>query len=350
LLPLLFRAVRTHSIEVSNAFLTILKTASLREELRTKTYRVIARRVLSVLANREYPAIPIRGVVLGETVYPDPALRHSHDIEILVGDGDPDEVGRSLIAAEFSPSRTLSRSGPNEFVHPSGLPLVLHRGLFEIPFYNEGLQVMKARARTELILDTRVPILSPADTLLHICGHAACSVRRDSHRWVGDAWFTIDRYRDLDWELLLAAARQAHLALPLLVMLPYLREQLDSPVPVAFLDRLAQAASRTPPIGRELALHGARLSPRGGFRHLIREAGHWHGRLQVVRWMLSPSRAYVSWVSGRRRSWLVSAEYVARPVRYGSRRTRSVLMRVVRSIDRALRARASRLAPHQPLW
>ena len=117
-LPLLFRAVRTHSIGVSQSFLTILKTAALREELRTRTYRLIAGRVLSALANRIPPAIPIGGVVLAETVYPDPALRHSHDIEILVEPDDIDEVGRSLIALGFTASGT-EKAGGLELVHAS---------------------------------------------------------------------------------------------------------------------------------------------------------------------------------------------------------------------------------------
>jgi hypothetical protein len=46
LFPLLFSAFQRNGVEVDQAFLTILRTASLREELRAKTFRRICRQVL----------------------------------------------------------------------------------------------------------------------------------------------------------------------------------------------------------------------------------------------------------------------------------------------------------------
>jgi hypothetical protein len=345
-LPLLFRAVRTHSINVEPWFLTILKTAALREELRTRTYRSIAGRVLSALSNRVPPVIPIGGVVLGETVYPDAALRHSHDVEILVQDDDHDPIGRSLIALAFTTSGT-NEDGSLELVHPSGLPLVLRRALFEIPFYNAGLREMTTRARDAVILGSRVPVLSPADVLLHTSGRAACPRGRESHRWVADAWFIIHHHPDLDWETFLQAATHASLALPVSVALEYLAEALDARVPASVLSRLAVASSSGPPIGRELALLGARSAGRGGFRHLLRQAGDWSVRLQVIRWILAPSPTYVRWVSRHARCQLLPAQYVSRPASYLARRVRSALRRTVGWFTRARLRYFSSLVPSQ---
>src|SRR5262249_14493381 len=148
-------------------------------------------------------AILLKGAALGETVYPDPSLRHSHDIEILVQDLNLPEVAQLLSEAGFVPSETKLGRGRDslQLVHESGLPLVLHRTLFEIPFYNTALLQICSRARTVLLLDTPAQVLSPSDVLFHICGHAAYSVSRESCRWISDAWFIVDRYRDLDWDL-----------------------------------------------------------------------------------------------------------------------------------------------------
>ena len=45
-------------------------------------------------------------------------------------------------------------------------------------------------------------IPAPADSLLHVCGHASYSASRQSLRWVTDAWFIVNRHPDLDWDLL----------------------------------------------------------------------------------------------------------------------------------------------------
>jgi hypothetical protein len=92
-------------------------------------------------------------------------------------------------------------------------------------------------------------MLSPSDNLLHVCGQAWYSAQRFSLRWVGDAWFIIERHRNLDWDLLLDTARRSHLVEPLSVMLGYLAEDLGANIPSSFLQRLFAAASKGSGIG-----------------------------------------------------------------------------------------------------
>ena len=74
LLPLLFGALRRNGVAVDEAFLTVLRTASLREELRAKTYRRICRDVFAAFSTAGIPAIVLKGVALADTVYAAAAL------------------------------------------------------------------------------------------------------------------------------------------------------------------------------------------------------------------------------------------------------------------------------------
>ena len=85
------------------------------------------------------------------------------------------------------------------------------------------------------------PHAAPADSLLHVCGHASYSKSRQSLRWLTDAWLIVNRHPDLDWDLLLDCARRSHLALPLSVALSYLANDLNAPIPLRFLNRLSRS-------------------------------------------------------------------------------------------------------------
>jgi hypothetical protein len=219
-----------------------------------------------------------------------------------------------------------------ELKHGSGLPLVLHHNLFKMPFYNPDVSEFWSRSQTRSIADVAVLVLSPADALLHLCGHASYSLSRESFRWISDAWFIIHKHPDLDWDLLLDCARRSHLALPLSVMFEYLSKDLNAPVSRRFLDRLSFTASKSKSIELELALFGARSSMRGGFKNLIRKARNWHARALIFKWMLLPSPTYVLWVSQSRHFWLLPVQYLYRPVNYVSRRILATLKTHLRRI------------------
>jgi hypothetical protein len=243
-------------------------------------------------------------------------------------------VGLLISLGFIPPFRKASRtdSADIELIHESALPLVLHRELFQIPFYNAALSDICSRTQIATICNIPMRVLSPADALLQTCGHAAYSPSRESFRWISDAWFIIHKYPDLDWDLLLDCGRRSHLALPLSVMLGYLSNDLNAPVPRSFLDRLSFAASKNKSIERELALFAARSSVRGGFRNLIRKARNWHARALIIQWMLFPSPTYVYWVSQTRRFWLLPLQYFYRPIKYVSRRIWPALKNILRRI------------------
>jgi hypothetical protein len=321
LLPLLFYALRRNGVAVEPALLTVLRTAYVQEELRGRTYRRILGDVLELLAMEGVAPIVLKGAALASTVYPDPALRHSHDIDLLVKDRELSDAADAVPLAGF---RVLSRrigshAAAVELEHVSGLPLHLRTRPFRIPHHNALSADFWHRSREAPSDGRPMRVLSPADNLLHVCGLASS---RTSHslRWVSDAWYIVHSRADLDWEVVVRDARQGQLALPLYVILRYLAADMQAPIPTPILDRLADAASHTSMAARETALYGARVGGGGTFRNLLRQSRSWRSRARLVQWMLAPSPGYIRWIHGAGGCWPLALHYLYRPLRYFARR------------------------------
>ncbi len=323
--PLLFNAVQSHDLEIDKEALTYLRTAYLKEELRDAAVRRICREVLLSLEKEELAPILLKGMALAETVYGNPVLRHCHDIDILLPDDQLSRPAGFLSSLGFrvcfAPDK---RSRHLRMLQGSGLPLEFHSNLFEVPYYQVPLAEIRARGRSQTIAGVKTRILTPADNLLHVCGHASYSSKRQSLRWVTDAWFIISRHPDLEWELLSDNIRRSGLALPLSVMLGYLAKTLDAPIPADILRSLSAAASRSRPIERQLALRGTRSDGRSGLQELFGKTTNWRERVLVIQWLLFPSPRYLGWVD-QVHPWLLPFHYVYRPLRYVRSRLRSSL-------------------------
>lgn len=329
--PLLFNAVKSHSLEIDKEALTYLRTAYLKEELRNAAVRRICCEVLLMLEKERLAPIVLKGAALAETVYSNPVLRHCHDIDILLPDeelsrpaGFLPSLGFRVCAAPNSHSRHL------KMVQGSGLPLEFHGRLLDVPYYQMPISEIRSRCRSQVIASVNSHILNPADSLLHVCGHASYSGRRQSLRWVTDAWFIIDRHPDLEWNELLNSIQRSHLALPMSVMLEYLAGTLEAPIPSSFLTRLSAAASQSDAIERQLALRGTRSDGQRSLRELFRKTTNWRERLFVVQWLLFPSPGYLSWVD-QIHPWLLPFHYLYRPLRYAAGRLQSSLKGAVRA-------------------
>jgi hypothetical protein len=271
-----------------------------------------------LLDKEQFAPIILKGIVLAETVYGNPVLRHCHDIDIFL---PPDELGRAanvLVSLGFQRvNPSIQRRNPQiTMQHQSELPLELHGRLFEVPHYDVVCPEIQARSLSSRIADAPVKILAPSDNLLHVCGHASLSPSRQSLRWVTDAWFIINQCPDLDWDLLLDCARRSRLVLPLSVMLGYLAKELNAPIPSTFLDRLSAAASKSDSIERQLALRGTRAAGQGSLKELFRRATNWRARVFVIQWLLFPSPWYLRWVDEINPIWLLPFHYVYRPIRH----------------------------------
>jgi Uncharacterised nucleotidyltransferase len=316
--PLLFNAFQQHDLQADSKTGTYLRSAYLKEELRSKIFRQICRAVLQLLQREGFAAIVLKGTALAETFYGNPVLRHCHDIDILLPDDQLSDAANLLTSLGFQRVNPNSqkRNPHIRMEHESELPVELHSRLFDVPDYNVVSPEIQARSQTRLIADVPVKILAPSDSLLHVCGHASHSASRQSLRWVTDAWFIVSDHPDLDWDLLLDCARRSRLSLPLSVMLGYLAEGLNAPIPSTFVSRLCTAASKSDAVERQLALRGTRAAGHGSLKELFSRTTSWRERVFLIQWLLFPSPRYLSWVDEIRDPRLLPFHYIYRPIRH----------------------------------
>ena len=320
LLPALYSALRRNGAPVDPALLPYLKLAYVREQIRSRTYLGICRDILTTLAEASVPVVVLRGAALATTVYPDPAIRHCHDISLLVRERDIARgtqalQGRGLVRAPVGASAGVIVGAAAVLRHETTLPVELHTRLFGVPLYDLPPSEVWPRTREVSVAGADARILAPADALLHVCGHASYSPGRDSLRWVCDAWYLIAANPDLDWDLLLKSAERGRLTLPLAVTLRYLSAQLGASIPESVLERLERCARHAPAIERDVALRGARVGACENLGVMLRRVpASWRVRAQIVAWLLWPSREYVRDIVGIDGSAAALLHYVRRPL------------------------------------
>ncbi len=277
-----------------------LKAAAVHEELRAREYLRVCAIVFSALP---VPFLVLKGAALGEIIYGNQALRHSHDIDLLVREQDRTAAARALLDAGFVPRG-------EEFVHPCGLPVRVETRLFRPDYYRSAFDPLRERSATATVAGHAVRVLSPADSLLLACGHASWSPRRSTLQWACDAWMITHRCA-VDWDVLVGAAEGSRLTAPLSVMLNYVRAELGARIPEDVPDRLARLP--VPAQARDLALFGAR---HGARRSVFKEAGGWTAQLRLLRWILFPSPEYVRQACDAHPETPLPLVYLMRPARY----------------------------------
>jgi hypothetical protein len=320
LAPLLHDAIRRTGASVSPDVLTYARAAYFREDLRARSFKAAAGDVLAVLNEAGVPLVVSRGAALAEVCYRDWALRHCHDLDLVV----PDEALATAAAALRGKGRMRpdARVGERSFTHVSGLPEKLHAGLFAIPYYRTPIGAVFSRSVVTEVAGVPARVLTPPDALLHVCTHAASSRSRSTLRWVCDAWAILASAPSLDWDVLLETATVSRSAIPLWITLGYLAATLGAPVPRAVLDRLAREVDGAGAGAIDTALHGACVSAPSR-RALVRRAPDWRTRLLVARWLALPSPSYLRWTRRLSSPWLLPLYYVYRPSRFAvSRLTR----------------------------
>lgn len=331
LAPLLLTSVRENGLDADPSLLTVLKTATLREELRVDAYRRIARHVYTSLRDASVPFIVLRGAALMETVYADPAHRHAHDIDLLVPDEQVDAAAACLRRAGLVDGPALPSGQGLDLRHTTELPVLLLRRLFRIPWYRGGYRDLAPRRRG-LSVDGVGPLHRPdaTDALLLALAHASYCAGRASLVWAVDAWMLLHGDEPVDWSALAARSREMRVEVPVATMLEYLAAELDAPVPASLPKGLLAGVESTGGMRRDVALLGAR-STRGDHPDLERRAPMpLRHRWTRLRWELLPSREYVDWAYDDPPTLLVPLIYLARPISGFAHRVKWRLIRAIR--------------------
>ena len=193
--------------------------------------------------------VPVKGVVLAETIYGGLALRPAADLDVLVPARELAGARELLAALGYGQSDAPPFEAAHHPFHDAQyftetgagvVCLELHSALWNPRFHrpDEGLwdRLVPGELRGVSVL-----LLSPEDTLLHLAVHRARSPLR--LRFLCDVAEAVRRHGDgLEWEILVRRAGALDARTALYSSLRLSRDLLGAPVPPASLEGLRVGA------------------------------------------------------------------------------------------------------------
>ncbi|MFA4889570.1 MAG: nucleotidyltransferase family protein [Candidatus Omnitrophota bacterium] len=205
-----------HNIS-ANEFIKSKIPKSVIAKFKTYYYSVLAR---NLALKREFYAIydgfkeqnieliPLKGIILGDCVYGNPALRPIHaDIDILVRENDFAIASSQLEKMGYN--ETCSAEKHIRTFHKKGVFIELHRLLLP-PWLNRfNIDLLWMRSKEHIIDNKKIRILSPEDMLLSL----PLQIRHD---WPQFQLFRlcdlheilINQEDELDWDYILKSSKE----------------------------------------------------------------------------------------------------------------------------------------------
>jgi hypothetical protein len=198
-------------------------------------------RVNRLFAQRGIPAIALKGPVLSQYLYGDPASRASGDIDFLARPEHVAPIHDVLVAEGFRLHSAIpwngrsaflrSRENQLSFVSPSGMTVDIHWRLLPAYFASAFDQLDPWTAvRTETIAGREVQSLAPPVMLLFLCSHGAKHMF-ERLGWLCDIARFLIVTPDLDWPAVIEPARRAHALRQLLLGVRLAVDLLGAPPP-----------------------------------------------------------------------------------------------------------------------
>lgn len=202
--------------------------------------------VLDALASAGIEAMPVKGLVLAESLYGDIAARPCADLDVLVRPSDLDAARKTIRGVGF---RQRAKPGYKALVHRFHDPawgrgtgadhvrLELHWALWADSERRLGTEGLWERAIDGTLAGRPIRTLSPEDTLLHLAIHRTRSALR--LRWVVDVAELLRRHAaSLDWAAYLDRASVAGARTASWVVLSLARDLLGAGPPDEVMRRL----------------------------------------------------------------------------------------------------------------
>jgi hypothetical protein len=182
-------------------------------------------------------AVLLKGLLLGDRLYPEPSLRPAGDIDLLVSQTDLDPAIAALESIGYvAESGLLARYYRENHHH-------LHLSRPQTPILELHFRattgfgvIVPAEEFLSRAVPYRVPegttawLLSPEDELLYLAVHAARHLF-ETLMWLYDLKLFLRRYPDLDWTLVSARARSLGVVGALSLTFEALDRRLSTPVP-----------------------------------------------------------------------------------------------------------------------
>src|SRR5258708_4404958 len=220
--------------------------------------------------SRRLPALPYKGAGLAQLLYRHSGLRSFSDLHFLISPPDFDPAKHALARIRYPPSSALTpnvarlwlRTGyERSFGSAAGKNLVELQWALLPYFYAVDLRVedLLARAGRAVVGGCEVPCLSPEDSLLVLCLHAA------KHLWTRLIWLsdiaeTLRTYsgtKAIDYSLAFSRARSLGIARILGVSFWLVKNLLRAEIPTP-AEEMIRADPQVLALGSEFAVRLAR--------------------------------------------------------------------------------------------
>jgi hypothetical protein len=223
-------------------------------------------RIMQHFQRRQVRALPYKGPVLAHALYRDVGLRSFSDLDFLISPADFNRAKRALSEIGYRPATELNpaveqlwlRTGnERSFDSAAGTNLVELQWALLSHFYAVRLAVedLLARAGRTIMGGCEVPCLSPEDSLLALCLHAA------KHLWTRLIWLSdiaeTLRLPNIDYTLVLSRARELGIARILAVSFWLVKDELHAELPDV-AEKMIAADPQVSALGAEFAERLAR--------------------------------------------------------------------------------------------
>jgi hypothetical protein len=227
-------------------------------------------RIMQHFERGQLRAIPYKGPVLAQSLYRDLDLRSFSDLDFLISFADFGRAQQALAEIGYRPSSVVTtvltpaverfwlRTGyERSFDSAAGKNLVELQWAVLPYFYGVDLSVddLLARAGRTVVGGREVPCLSPEDSLLVLCLHAA------KHLWTRLIWLAdiaeTLRIQTIDYALVFSQARALGIARILDVSFWLVKNVLRAEIPKPAEEMIA-ADVQVPALGSEFAERLAR--------------------------------------------------------------------------------------------
>ena len=211
------------------------------------------RSILKALDDHGIKAMALKGAMLAETVYKNPALRPLSDLDLLIKREDVDKAekvlldsGYTLMNVEFSRKWAERFGGERLYAKGADFPIYVDMHWYTTNYVWMGRNGMGAeaekiwhRARPTKILGVNTVSLSVEDLILHISIHQAIQHFNFRLIWLRDIAELVKHYQGkINWQEVIERARLLGIERPVHYSLRCAQELLKAQVPDEVLSEI----------------------------------------------------------------------------------------------------------------
>ena len=288
--------------------------------------------VLERFAALGIEALVTKGPVLSVRCYGDPGMRQYGDVDLIVRDKDIQRSTEAMIALGYTPrvpvTAIQAKKSPGEYVFRKANAQVLIEFHTERTFryHPRPLQIDNLFQRRAFVtIDGRdVPALSLEDELILICVHGAKHLW-ERLMWIADVAALISPRHAMNWDRVVAAAREVRAERILRLGLRLASDVLGANLPV-HLESGIRSDRAVSKLAAQIMNRLASSEPsdigilqRAAFRVRMRD-GLLPGAAYLLRLLLSPTEE--DWTPGKEGNRPAFVDAISRPFRLARKHSR----------------------------